>query len=94
MLHAVDDWARSSGTELTSVMPQWKSDSTNYFSLTCRVESAGDLSALSRFIYDLEKGPMPLRLDSVELGSRDNSGRQMTLGVDLNGLALVPENTK
>lgn len=93
-LHAVDDFARNSGAELTSVMPQWKSESTNYFTLNCRVESAGDLGALSRFIYSLEKGPMPLRLDTVELGSRDNNGQQMTLGLEINGLALAPENNK
>lgn len=89
VLQALSEWARSSGVELTSVMPQWKSDSTNYLTLACRVESAGDLGTLSKFLYDLEKGPMALRLDAVELSSRDAAGQQMTMGLELNGLALT-----
>lgn len=94
LLQAVSEWAHNSGVELTSVMPQWKSDSTNYLTLACRVETAGDLGTLSKFIYDLEKGPMALRLDAVELTSRDASGQQMTLGLELNGLALTLPDKK
>ncbi len=93
-LKAVDGWARDSGAQITSLMPQWKNDSTNYMTLECRVESAGDLGALSRFIYDIEKGPLALRLDTVELSSHDNSGQQMTLGLEINGLALIQNDKK
>lgn len=94
VLQSISDWARSSGTELTSLMPQWKNESTNYLNLTCRVESAGDLGSLTKFLYDLEKGPMALRLDSVELSSRDSSGQQMTMGLELNALALLTPDKK
>lgn len=94
LLKAVDEWSRSSGAEVTSLMPQWKTESTNYLTLACRVETAGNLGALSRFLYDLEKGPMALRLDAVELGTRDKEGQQMTLGVEINGLALVTKEKK
>ena len=94
LLKAVDEWSRNSGAEVTSLMPQWKSDSTNYLTLACRVETAGDLGALSRFLYDLEKGPQALRLDAIELGARDKEGRQLTLGVEINGLALITQEKK
>ena len=94
LLNAVDDWSRRSGVEITSLMPQWKSDDTNYLTINCRVETSGDLGTLSRFLYELEKGPMALRVDSVELAAHDNTGQQMTLGLDLNGLALVNPGTK
>jgi Tfp pilus assembly protein PilO len=94
LLKAVDNWSRSSGVEITSIMPQWKNDSTNYMTLTCRVETAGDLGTLSKFLYNLEKGPMALRLDSVELGLHANNNQQMTLGLELNGLALIPHDKK
>ena len=57
-LKAMDGWSRDSGAEITSLMPQWKNDSTNYMTLDCRVETSGELGALSKFIYDIEKGPM------------------------------------
>ena len=93
-LKAIDNWSRDSSAEITSITPQWKSESTNYMTLNCRVEADGDLNSLSKFIYDIEKGPMPLRLDTVELSSHDNNGQVMTLGLDINGLALLQNNLK
>jgi Tfp pilus assembly protein PilO len=93
-LKALDGWARQSGAEVTSIMPQWKADATNYMTLGCRVEASGDLSALSTFIYNIEKGPTMVRLDEVELSSHDNSGQQMTLGLEINGLALLQNDKK
>lgn len=93
-LKAIDGWSRDSGAEITSIMPQWKNEATNYMTLDCRVETDGDLGALSKFIYDLEKGPMPLRLDTVELSSHDINGQQMTLGLEINGLALLQNDKK
>jgi Tfp pilus assembly protein PilO len=93
-LKALDGWSRDAGVELTSIMPQWKNESTNYLTLACRVETAGDMGTLSKFLYELEKGPMALKLDSVELSSRDAAGQQMTLGLEINGLALLPLNQK
>ncbi len=93
-LKALDNWSRESGVTITSLMPQWKNDSTNYMTLDCRVESAGDLGALSKLIYDVEKGPMAVRLDSVELSSHDTSGQQLTLSLEINGLALITNDKK
>jgi Tfp pilus assembly protein PilO len=94
LLTAVDGWSRSSGAEVTSLMPQWKNESTNYLTLTCRVETSGDLGALSKFLYDLERGPMALRLDSLELGAHDKDGQQMTLSTEINGLAFIQPDKK
>jgi Tfp pilus assembly protein PilO len=94
VLRSIDDWSGSTGVEVTSLMPQWKADSTNYLTLTCHVETSGDINSLTRFIYDLERGPMPLRLDSMELGAHDTSGQQMTLSMDVDGLALIQNQTK
>jgi Tfp pilus assembly protein PilO len=91
VLNSLDSWSRDSGAELTGIMPQWKNDATNYMTLDCRVELGGTLGTLSRFLYEIENSPTPLRLDSVELGAHDTSGEQMTLGLDINGLALLPQ---
>jgi Tfp pilus assembly protein PilO len=93
-LTAVDGWSRGSGAEVTSLMPQWKNESTNYLTLACRVETTGNLDTLSQFLYDLEKGPMALRLDSLELSARDKEGQQMTLSTEINGLALIQPDKK
>ena len=89
MLKSLDNWARGSGSEIISIMPQWKSDSTNYMTLNCRVEATGTLGTLSQFIYSIEKGPSALKLDSIELTARDTAGQQLTLGMQISGLALM-----
>lgn len=94
MLKSLDGWARGSGSEIISIMPQWKSDSTNYMTLNCRVEATGTIGTLSQFIYSIEKGPAALKLDSVELSARDAAGQQLTLGMQISGLALLQTTKK
>jgi Tfp pilus assembly protein PilO len=93
-LTALDGWSHESGAVITSIMPQWKNEGSNYMTLTCRVETTGDLGSLSKFIYNIEKGPLMARLDTVELSSHDNNGQELTLGVEINALALLLQNNK
>lgn len=91
MLKAFDNWSRGSGADVNSIMPQWKNDSDDYMTLNCRVEASGNLGTLSRFIYDVEKDPMALKLESVELSTRDNNGQQLTLNLQISGLVLLSQ---
>ncbi len=89
VLKAFDNWAHESGVEISGIMPQWKNDADEYRTLNCRVEAAGNLGTLTRFIYDIEKGPMALKVNSLELTSRDTGGQQLTLGLQVSGLVLT-----
>ena len=91
VLKAFDNWSLDSRVTITGITPQWNDDATNYVTVDWRVEAAGDLSALSRFLYDIEQGPMALRLESVNVSARDDTGQQFTLGLQINGLALRSE---
>ena len=88
LLKAFDNWSRDSGAGITAITPQWKSEGTNYLTLNCRVEAAGDLGTLSRFIYDIEKDAMALKVDAAEITARDNNGQQLSLALQINGLVL------
>ena len=94
MFGALDNWSRETGAEITSLMPQWRNDTTNYLTLDCRVETSGDISQLSKFLYAVENGPLALRVDSVELAAHDAAGQQLTLGMEVDGLALLPTSKK
>jgi Tfp pilus assembly protein PilO len=86
---AFEKWSQDSRLSVTSIMPQWKRDSDEYSTLQCRVEAAGDLTAVTKFLYDLEKDPMALRLENLEISSRDNEGMQLALGLQVSGLVLT-----
>jgi hypothetical protein len=38
----------------------------------------------------VEKSPLALRIDSLELNARDESGGKLSLGLLVSGLRLVP----
>jgi hypothetical protein len=91
VLKAFDTWARQSKVSLLSISPQWKHDAEEYMTLECRIEAAGTLDTVSRFLYELEKDPAAFRLQAVELSSRDNDGQQLALGLQVSGLVLTPQ---
>ena len=87
---AIDAWAQNSGVAIAAITPQWKHDSDDYMTFECRVDAAGDLGRLSRFLHSVERDPMALKLELVELGARDKEGQQLSLGLQLSGLVLTP----
>ena len=89
LISAFTSWARQSGVEIASILPQWKNDTDDYKTLNCRVEVAGPINTLSQFLYDVEAGPMALKVDSVEFSTRDTAGQQLTLGLQVSCLSLI-----
>lgn len=89
VISAFDRWSRESGVEITDIMPQWKNDADDYQTLNCRVEASGSLAALSQFLYDVEKGPLAIKLDSMEISAKDTGGQLLNLGLQVSGLSLV-----
>jgi Tfp pilus assembly protein PilO len=89
LISAINTWAQDSSVDVTGILPQWKNDTDDYKTLNCRIEVSGPMGPLSRFLYDVEAGPMALKVDSIELSARDSGGQLLTLGVQVSGLALV-----
>ncbi len=90
VLRAFDRWSAESRISVTSVKPQWKHPEDDYMTLECRVDANGSLSALSRFLYEVEADPLGVRIDSLELSTRESDGSQLTLALTVNGLYLNP----
>jgi hypothetical protein len=95
MLKAFDKWSQESGISVSSIKPQWKrGTSDDYSVLECRVDAAGSLATLTRFLYEVEHSPMALKIESMELAARDNNGQQLALGLLVSGLRLTPMEAK
>ena len=91
VLKAFERWSRDSQISVTSIKPQWKHNADDYMTLECRVDGFGNLSALTRFLYDVEKDPMALKVEAVEIAVRDNDGQQLSLALQVSGLLLNPQ---
>ena len=89
---ALDSWRQDSRVAINGVTPQWKHDADDYMTYQCRLDASGSLPALSKFLYNIERDPRALKLDSVELSARDKDGQQLVLGLQLSGLVLLPQS--
>ena len=90
VLTGFDRWSRDSRVTITSIRPQWKRAAADYAALECRVDAAGGLGALTRFLYELERDALGLKVESLELTARDDNGEQLTLGLQVSALLLNP----
>jgi hypothetical protein len=91
VLKALDRWSQESRIGISSIKPQWKrGNDDHYMTLECRVDGFGALPAMTRFLYDVEKDALALRVESVEITARDDRGEQLTFGLLVSGLLLNP----
>jgi hypothetical protein len=89
LFKAFDQWAQDSGVTLASQKSQQKETDEGYSTLEWRADLTGNIQSLLKFLYDAEKSPMALRVQTVELTSRDDNGKQLALGLQVSGLILT-----
>jgi hypothetical protein len=88
VLQAFDRWSQLSRISISSLKPQWKQAGDDYMTLEYRAEAFGNIETVTRFLYEIERDALALRVESVELTSRDNEGQQLGLGLQVSGLQL------
>jgi len=91
VLRAFERWSQDSRISITSIKPQWKRTADDYMTLECRADAFGSMQALTRFLYEVERDPLPLKVEAVEITSRDNEGQQLSLALQVSGLLLSHE---
>lgn len=92
MSRAFDRWTQSSGISMTSYRPQWKRAGDDYMTLECQTDIAGDISEVSRFLYELEHDPLGVKVDSADLSTRDADGARINLKLTVSGLQLISKS--
>lgn len=92
VLRAFERWSQDSRISITSIKPQWKRAAEDYVTLECRADAYGNIQALTRFLYSVEQDPLALKVESLEIASRDNDGQQLSLALLVSGVVLgAPE---
>ena len=88
VLQAFERWSQESRISISSIKPQWKRAGDDFMTLECRADAFGSIQAVTRFLYEVEKDPLALRVEAVEITARDNDGQQLTVGLQVSGLQL------
>ena len=52
---AIDSWAQDTRVTINAITPQWKRDTEEHMTYECRIDAAGDLDRLSRFLHKVER---------------------------------------
>jgi hypothetical protein len=91
---AFQNWATTSRVSLVGQKPQVKdSEDPSYSNEEWHADVTGSLDQIFSFLYSVESGPIGLKVDSIELSARDDTGQQLALGLTVSGLILTPTNS-
>src|SRR5579863_6402666 len=85
---AFDGWIQTSGVTQGSFRPELHQNDDGYSTLECRADVTGNMENVERFLFELEKDPLALKLNSVELTARDDNGRQLALVMEMSALMI------
>lgn len=88
VLQAFEHWSQVSQISIANFKPQWRETDENYLTLECRADAYGSMDALTRFLYNVERDPLALRIEAIEIAARDNNGAQLSLGLQVSGVTL------
>lgn len=91
VLQSVDRWAKESAIGFNSITPTWKPGTEDFQTLECRADASGNIDSLSRFLYELERDPLALKIENIEVTARDTIGQLLALRVGFSGLLLAGE---
>jgi hypothetical protein len=91
LFKAFQGWAQSSRVVLVSQKPQQKdSDDPSYNNEEWHADVTGSINQIFNFLYSVESSPIGLKVDAVDLSTRDERGAQLALGLTVSGLILNP----
>ncbi len=93
VITAVDRWVNESRVALSSFKPQWRQYEDNYMTIECRAVAQGNMEEIARFLYELERDPLALKIESLEVSDRDGSGNLLSLSLRFSGLRLLEEES-
>lgn len=83
-------WSQFSDVSLGGVVPTWKQGTDPaYKTLECRMDVSGSIDRVARFLYSMETDPMALKVQSIEMSSKDANGTMINMGVQVSALVLT-----
>ena len=88
VLKSVERWSQSSGLGLTSMKPRWDRSEEDFAELEFAAFAAGGIHTIAQFLYELEKDPLAVKVDRIDMNARDDTGDELSLSLRFSVLAL------
>lgn len=94
-LTAIDRWASQSRFSVSMLRPTWLDGDDEVAEgarkLEIRLSGTGDMRSITRFLYEMERDALAVKVEDVEITARDEKGRELSLDVRMTGLVLAGE---
>ncbi len=87
--NAVDRWEQESKIKIAGRKFQERTyPDEEYATIECALDASGTLETISRFLYQVEKEPLPVRVEDLKITAKDNDGRELLVGLRVSGLMI------
>lgn len=93
-LHAITDWCQWAGVNLISSRPERRTQEGPFQVIGLEVTATGNMAAVSRYIWALEKSPIPLRINQLKLNSRKEGIDDLLMTISLSTMCLSEAQPK
>jgi len=87
-LHAVADWSQTAGLSLISLKSERTTQEPPFQVIGLGVSASGTMQGVTRFIWALEKSPIPLRINELKVNSRKDGTDDLLLTISLSTLCM------
>lgn len=101
VLRAIETWTDDSRILLTSIKPQWQNHeyeflgneiaenkTYSYRTYDVRLVAEGTMQEAVEFVHAIESDKLPLKIEQLELASREKTGKLISVSVHFTGLQL------
>ena len=94
VLHTIRQLSQDCGLTISSIKPDRNRSESKIlkeiiFNLSCK----GSMNSVGQFLWEIENSRLPLKITEIQLGAREEDGRDMSLQVKLSAVYL-PEDGK
>lgn len=91
VLRFLQESAREAGLLLTSLQPEHSEVKADFGHIEFFVSGSGDMRAVTRFLWNLETTPLPLKIKAFQLGAADDTASQMSLQLTLSSIYIIEQ---
>ena len=88
VLESVNQWIAESKLTVTALKPHWTRPNKEAQVFEVQLDGKGTMESTARFIYALETGNLPLRVENLELISQNEKGQELNISLRFSGLVL------
>ena len=91
--HAVTDWAQASLVKIENYKTDAPAQFPDFQQVKIAITANGTMAELSRFLYCIETGPLPLQVGEVRISSHKDGTDDLGMQFTVTSLVFAPQET-